>query len=208
MPVTVNEDKVWFDETRKLEQICNQVSVTHENSRSVLVLSHFESTLASLTTLLESRGIAYERFSSLNPAELCSGAPGKVWCAAARGFRVSSEIPLATQGNTFEIIVTEHHPMHSRDQELVDAAAKLPCQAQLTFYFSLDDPVMKHFGTDHIKALFERLGIDKDECISHQLINNAMRTAQQKIEREVGKDVTTHSAMDWFKYNLPEKKKY
>ena len=98
--------------------------------------------------------------------------------------------------------------MQSRDQQLVDAAAKLSCRVELTFYFSLDDPVMKHFSSDQIKALFERLGIDKDECVSHQLINTAMRTAQQKIEREVGRDVATHSATDWFKYNLPDKKRF
>ena len=92
--------------------------------------------------------------------------------------------------------------MASRDQELIDAAAKLPCNAQIGFYFSLDDPVMKHFGNETIKALFERLGMDKRECISHHLINRALRTAQEKIEAEVGKDVPTHSAADWFKYNL------
>ena len=202
MPASVNEDKVWFDETRKLEQICNQVSVIRENGQSVLLLSHFESTLASLAALFESKGITHERFSSLNPAELCTSTPGRVWFASARAFHVATEISSTAPASAFEIIVAEHHPMHSRDQQLVDAAANLPCKVGLTFYFSLDDPVLKHFGSDRIKALFERLGIDKNDCISHHLINTAMRTAQQKIEKEVGKDVPTHSATDWFKYNL------
>ena len=98
--------------------------------------------------------------------------------------------------------------MRSRDKSVVDAAANLSCNAQLCFYFSLDDPVMKHFGAETIKALFERLGIDKNECISHHLINAAIRTAQEKIETQVGKDVATYSAEDWFKYNLRGKKEY
>lgn len=205
MPVNINEDKVWFDEPQKLQHICADVSILQANGSSVLVLSHFESTLASLTSELRQKGITFERFSSLNPAELCLSAPGKVWFAPVRGFQVANETTVSGQGSELVIIVAEHHPMHSRDQEIVAAAAKVSCNAQLCFYFSLDDPVMKHFGTEKIKALFEPLGIDKSECISHHLINTAVRTAQEKIEKQVGKDVPTHSAEDWFKYNLPKK---
>ena len=205
MPVTVNEDKVWFDEAQKLEHICADVCIVQANRGSVLVLSHFESTLASLTSALRQKGITFERFSSLNPAELCLSAPGKVWFAPVRAFHVANETTITNQASKLVIIVAEHHPMHSRDQEILNAAGMLSCNTQLYFYFSLDDPVMKHFGTEKIKALFELLGIDKSECISHQLINTAVRTAQEKIEKQVGKDVPTHSAEDWFKYNLPGK---
>jgi len=205
MPVTLNDDRVWFDENRKVEQICDQVSTARENGHSVLLLSHFESTLARLAPLLGEKGISLERFSSLNPAELC-GASGRVWFGLARNFQVTYETSLPTEGAALEIVVAEHHPMQSRDQEIVEAAAKLACNAELCFHFSLDDPVMKHFGADPIKALFERLGIDKNECITHPFINTAIRNAQEKIESQVGRDLTTQSAEDWFKYNLPEKK--
>lgn len=208
MPVTVHEDKVWFDEAQKLEHICADVSIVQAKGSSVLLLSHFESTLASLTSALRQKGITYERFSSLNPVELCRSAPGKVWFAPVRAFHVANETMVTGQGSELVIIVAEHHPMHLRDQEIVHAAGKLSCNPQLSFYFSLDDPVMKHFGTEKIKALFERLGVDKSECISHRLINTAVRTAQEKIEKQVGKDVPTHSAEDWFEYNLPEKKEF
>lgn len=206
MPVTLNPDKVWFDETRKSEQICHEIALIRQNGRSVLLLSHFEASLSALAALLEAQGLSYERFSSLNPSELCSRAAEKIWFASVRAFQVVSDIAPAQSAETLQIIVTEHHPMHSRDQELVNAAGKLPCKPSLTFHFSLDDPLMKHFGNEKIKALMERLGIDKSECLSHQLINTAIRTAQEKIESKVGKDVPTHSAADWFKYNLPKKK--
>jgi preprotein translocase subunit SecA len=208
MPVTINEDKVWFDEARKLKHICADISDFRSDDRSVLVLSHFESTLASLALALREKGITHERFSSLNPAELCVATPGRVWFGPANAFRVANEITTVGHSSQLEIIVAEHHPMHSRDSHIVEAAAKLSCDAQLCFYFSLDDPLMKHFGNERIKALFERLGIVKDECISHHLINAAIRTAQEKIEKQVGKDVPTHSAADWFKYNLAQAKNF
>jgi preprotein translocase subunit SecA len=206
MPVSQNDDRVWFDEAIKLDQICNDVSAGQGSGHSVLLLSHFEATLACLTALLRQKGIRHERFSSLNPSELCTSSPGKVWLGSARGLPLANEMSPAIAGALLEIIVAEHHPIQSRDQEVIDAAAKLACEAQLCFYFSLDDPVMKHFGSASIQALFERLGIEKSECISHHLVTKAIRTAQENIESKVGKDVPTHSVEDWFKYNLPEKK--
>lgn len=206
MPVILNEDKVWFDEARKLEHICSDVATSQADGHSVLLLSHFEATLASLAAALREKGISYERCSSFNSAELSMPAPGKVWLGLARAFQVANPMTAANEGSALQIMVAEHHPMQSPDREIVDAAAKLSCQVQLRFYFSLDDPVMRHFGAASIKALFERLRIAKTECISHHLINTAIRTAQEKIESQVGKDVPTHSADDWFKYNLPEKR--
>lgn len=202
MPVTVNEDKVWFDETQKLEQICNLISIARDEDHNVLLLSHFDSTINSLTARLRAKGIAFEQFSSLNPAELCSETRGRVWLGSTRSFQVATESS-SRDARPLEIIVAEHHPMASRDQALIDAAAKLPCRAQLCFCFSLDDPVMTYFGSENIKALFERLGMEKSECISHHLINTAVRSAQEKIEAKVGKDIqTSTSASDWFRYNL------
>jgi preprotein translocase subunit SecA len=206
MPVIQNDDKIWFDEAIKREQICNDVSAAQGSGHGVLLLSHFEATLAQLSTLLRQKEIRHERFSSLNPSELCASSPGNVWLGSARGLQLAHEMSSVTEGVSLNIIVAEHHPMQSRDQEVIDAAAKLACKTQLCFYFSLDDPVMKHFGTASVKALFERLGIDKRECISHHLVTRAIRTAQEKIESKVGKDVPTHSVEDWFKYNLPEKR--
>lgn len=145
---------------------------------------------------------AHDRFSTFNPSELCAGIQGKVGMGSARAFQIATEITSPAAGTPLDILVAEHHPLQSRDQALIDAAAKLACDGQLCFHFSIDDPVMKHFGSDTIKALYERLGIPKDECISHALVTTAICAAQEKIESRVGKDVTTHSGEDWFNYNM------
>jgi hypothetical protein len=201
MPAIVQDDKVWFDEQIKLEQLCLDVATTKGNGRSVLVLSHFEATQARIARLLHTRNIYFESFTSLNPSELCSSATTRVWLGSARAFRVEPQLSSFTNINALQIIISEHHPLKSRDQEVVDAATRLACNAALCFYFSLDDPIMRRFGSN-IQPLFERLGIDKSECVSHRFINAAIGTAQEKIEKEVGKDVPTYSAEDWFKYNL------
>ena len=206
MPVVWNDDKVWFDENLKLAHICDDVATLQASNHSVLLLSHFEATLSQLAAALTSKGVHFERFTSLNPTDLCRQSTARVWLGSARAFRVTQEITSGSALGSLEVLVSEHHPLQSEDQEVGDAARKLSCNSQLCFYFSLDDPLLRHFGSDSIKALFERLGIDKNECISHHLINSAIRTAQEKIERKVGKGVPTYSVEDWFKYNLPGKK--
>ena len=200
------DDKVWFDETTKLQQLCNDVADACLNGHGVLLISYFEATLSRLSSLLQEKGISHDRFSAFNPAELCASSPGKVWVGSALSLNVGQATSPAVAGGTLEIIVAEHHPMQSRDQQLVDSAKRLACDGHLCFHFSLDDPVMRHFGSETIKALYERLGIPKDECISHHLVTRAIRTAQEKIESTVGRDVPTNSAEDWFKYNLPDQK--
>lgn len=201
MPATLQDDKVWFDEQIKLEQLCLDVATTKSKGQSVLVLSHFEATQARIASLLHTKNLQFESFASLNPADLCSSATARVWLGSARAFRVEHQLSSLTNNNSLQIIVSEHHPLKSHDQELVDAATRLACNAALCFYFSLDDPIMRRFGSN-IQPLFERLGIDKSECVSHRFINTAIGTAQEKIEQEVGKDVPTYSVEDWFKYNL------
>jgi preprotein translocase subunit SecA len=202
MPVILDEDKVWFDEQIKLDQLCRDVAALQHEGQSVLVLSHFEATQARIATLFQAKGVRFERFTSLNPSDLCSSATTRVWLGSARGFRFDHQLSSNTSGAALQIIVCEHHPLKSKDQQLVDAAKNLACNGSLCFYFSLDDPLMRRFGSNSIQPLFERLGIDKSECISHRLINTAIGTAQEKIEAEVGKDVPTYSVEDWFKYNL------
>lgn len=204
MPLTVIDDQVWYDEARKLDHICLRVSEVFTSGQNILLLSHFESALTILARLLREKGIDHER-SPVNLAELGAGATPRVWLSQARAFHAVDQVTSPAEKATLEIVVAEHHPMHSRDREILDAAANLNCDAMLTFYFSLDDPLMKYFGSDSIKSLFQRLGMEQDECISHPLVSKAIRQAQEKIEKTVGRDLEAQSAEDWFKYNLPKK---
>jgi len=203
--LTINDDRVWYDEARKLEQISHRVADVCKSGQSILLLSHFESALVVLAKLLREKGIDHQR-SQVSLASRLAGGLSRVWLSDARSFHTINQITSSNEKAPLEIIVAEHHPMRSRDQEVIDAAGHLASDATLTFYFSLDDPLMKFFGSDSIKGLLERLGMEKDECISHPLVSRAIRQAQEKIEKRVGRDMAAQSAEDWFRYNLPGKK--
>jgi len=204
MTITRNDDKVWFNTEIKLQQIRDAIVSAHAANRSILVLSHFEDTITRITAMLREAAIAFERFSLFHSSQLCAGQPGQVLVGLVRAFEAPSELNPPSTAAKIEIVVAEHHPMHSKDQELMHRASKLHCETQVTFHSSLDDPLLKHFNGDRLQDLCKRLGMAETECISNHLVTNAIRSAQENIEECVPRDVPTHSAADWFRYNLPK----
>jgi preprotein translocase subunit SecA len=200
-----HDDKVWFDSARKFQHLVADVAAAHADGRNVLLLSHFEFTITRLNTLLSDSEIPHQRFSLFDSAALCGSPAGKVWIGDVRAFRAPGALLSETSSLPLEILIAEHHPLRSRDEEIIAAAAKLPCQTGICFYFSLDDPLMIYFGAVSIQEMFKRLNIPQDEAITHHLVTTAIATAQQKLESKAPKDVPAHSVEDWFKYNLPGK---
>lgn len=216
--VTLADDKVWFDATHKVREICQEIQTSSDCGRQVLVLAHFASTLSAVETLLRKTSIQYQRFSSFDFSQLCQGSPataggsdtknspGRIWLGLARSFSAPTSVALQS---TIElpvwIIVAEHHPRQSFDQGIIEAAETLGCGSDLCFHISLDDPLLKYFGGASLRLLLEKLGLQEDACISHPLVTSAIKRAQKKIEKTGQRDIETESIADWFRYNLPDK---
>lgn len=203
MPVTLSDDRVWFDSRHKLQEICNQVSNSLAEGINILLLSHFQSTLSTLEYLLRDRGIAYQKFNPFDSNRLCSVTSRTAWVGLARAFQAPNALNEQNAPTEHvQIVIAEHHPRQSKDQAIIEAAAKLGCVSEVCFYFSLDDALLKYFNGESIQKLLKRLGIDESECISHPLVTSAIRGAQEKIEDLVPRDLQAESIEDWFKYNL------
>jgi preprotein translocase subunit SecA len=129
---------------------------------------------------------------------------GRVWVGLARSFQTANapaaEVAIASP---IRIIVAEHHPRQTRDLEIAQGAVKLSCESVIGFHISLDDPLLQYFGGASLRPFLEKLGLGADECISHPLVTNAIRHAQEKIEKTVERELPVESIADWFKYNLP-----
>lgn len=222
MPTTLKDDRVWWDRERKLQGICAEVIATRSAGSSVLLLAHFEGTLANVEAALKVSAIETKRFSQFDSATLCAVSAGTVWSGLARSFQIpharvavewgatrlqtSVGTPIETLRQApLQIIIAEHHPMRSKDQQLYEAAATLTCEAQLTVHISLDDPLLTHFGVRSIQDLYRRLGIDEETALSNPLINTAIGRAQEKIESQVPRDMPAWSIEDWFRHNLKAK---
>ncbi len=74
----------------------------------------------------------------------------------------------------------------------------------ITFYSSLDNPLMDAFGASNVISLMEKLGMKDDEAIEHTLVTKAMQNARKKLEEKVKFENTAHSEKEWFEKNLPK----
>ncbi|PYS68841.1 MAG: hypothetical protein DMF69_18875 [Acidobacteria bacterium] len=198
------DDKVWFDSQRRFAGICADVATFKSQQQNVLLLAHFPTTQSLVQQALRAASIEFETFSLADSALLCSmESRGRVLVGLVRAFEpTTAQIGSTRQDTNFRIIVAEHHPINGKDRSLVATAERLPCKPTVCFHGSLDDPLMKHFGSDQIVTLVKRLGMDEAEAISHPFVTSAIRNAQEKIEAQVQRDVACESMEDWFRFNL------
>ena len=221
MPTALIDDQVWWDQERKLKGICEQIAAIRAGGSQVLLLAHFEGTLASVESALRTHSIEIKRFSQFDAAVLCLpslDSMGKVWSGLARSLQATHAAASGDWGATrlrsqaetpsqlpLQIIVAEHHPLRSKDEHLIQAAATITCEAQLTVHIALDDPLLTHFGVRSIQNLYQRLGIDEETALSNPMITTAIRRAQEKIESQVPRDLPAWSIEEWFRHNLAVK---
>ena len=229
MPTRLIEDKVWWDKRRKLNGICSEISEASGAHQNVLLLAHFETTLAEIEAELSRRSVQIQRLASIDFSSLCSSPIATLWSGLARSFpppRHTSNDWGATKLSQnainhgrdarattetgqyvfpLNIIVAEHYPLRSRDEQLIDAADGIACEAQLTFHLSLDDPLLLNFGVQSVQDFGRRLGIDEETFLSNAMITRSIKQAQEKIEKQLPRDLPAVSIEDWFKHNLPAK---
>jgi hypothetical protein len=198
------DDKVWFDSRRRFVGICADVASFKSQQQNVLLLAHFPTTQSLVQQALRAASIEFELFSLADSSLLCSmKSRGRVLVGLVRAFEPkTAQIGSTHQDTSLQIIVAEHHPINGKDRAVVEIAERLSCKPQICFHASLDDPLMKHFGSDQIVTLFKRLGMDEAEAISHPFVTSAIQNAQEKIEAQVQRDVACESMEDWFRFNL------
>ena len=80
------------------------------------------------------------------------------------------------------ILGTERHESRRIDNQLRGRSGRQGDPGESLFYLSLEDDLMKLFGSDRVKAVMERLGIPKGEPITHRMISKAIENAQKKVE--------------------------
>lgn len=100
------------------------------------------------------------------------------------------------------VIFLEHYPLAELEQTQY---ARLSLQS-VPVLSSLDEPIFGLFGGERIREMMKRLGIEKGEIVAHDMINSAIRRAQQKIAGQVRLEKKATSAKEWFAMNFAQKK--
>ena len=184
-----HQDSVFKTKAEKLNAIVNDVVASHEKGQPVLVGTITIDASEELSRLLSKKGIQHKvlnaKFHELE-AEIVAdaGQRGAVTIAtnmAGRGTDIKLGEGVAELGG-LKIIGTERHESRRIDNQLRGRSGRQGDPGESKFYLSLDDDLMRLFGSERVKSIYEALKIPEGEEIQHKTITNFIEKAQKKIE--------------------------
>ena len=183
------QDAVYKTRKEKLHAIVEAVKESHAKGQPVLVGTITIEASEELSKLLTRQGIAHKvlnaKFHELE-AEIVAdaGIHGAVTIAtnmAGRGTDIKLDDG-AREAGGLKIIGTERHESRRIDNQLRGRSGRQGDPGESKFYISLEDDLMRLFGSERLINMFNTLGIPENQEIEHKMLSNAIESAQKKIE--------------------------
>ena len=183
------EDAVYKTKREKFNAVCDEIEKAHSNHQPVLVGTITIETSELLSGMLKRRGIKHNvlnaKYHELE-AEIVAqaGIHDAVTIAtnmAGRGTDIKLDDESREAGG-LKIIGTERHESRRIDNQLRGRSGRQGDPGESRFYISLEDDLMRLFGSERLMQVFEALGVEEGEQIEHKMLSSAIEKAQQKIE--------------------------
>ena len=183
------QDAVYKTKREKLNAIVNAVEEAHATGQPVLVGTITIEASEELSRMLTRRGIQHKvlnaKFHELE-AEIVAdaGVHGAVTIAtnmAGRGTDIKLDDEARAAGG-LKIIGTERHESRRIDNQLRGRSGRQGDPGESKFYISLEDDLMRLFGSERLISMFNTLGIPEGQEIEHKALTNAIESAQKMIE--------------------------
>ncbi len=184
-----HEDAVYKTKKEKFKAVVEEVAEAHEKGQPVLVGTITIETSEMLSKMLNRRGIPHKvlnaKYHELE-AEIVSdaGIHGAVTIAtnmAGRGTDIKLDEEARALGG-LRIIGTERHEARRIDNQLRGRSGRQGDPGESRFYISLEDDLMRLFGSERLMGMFTALGVPEGEQIEHKMLSNAIEKAQKKID--------------------------
>ena len=184
-----HQDAVYKTKKEKYKAVCDEVEETYKKGQPVLVGTVNIDTSELLSGMLKRRGIPHNvlnaKYHELE-AQIVAGAGvhGSVSIAtnmAGRGTDIKLDEESRKLGG-LKIIGTERHESRRIDNQLRGRSGRQGDPGESRFYISLEDDLMRLFGSEKIMSMFNALGVQDGEQIEHKMLTSAIEKAQKKIE--------------------------
>ena len=183
------EDAVYMTQKEKFHAVVEAVKEAHAKNQPVLVGTVTIETSELLSRMLKKEGIKHQvlnaKFHELE-AEIVAhaGEAGTVTIAtnmAGRGTDIKLD-DVAKEAGGLKIIGTERHESRRIDNQLRGRSGRQGDPGESRFYISLEDDLMRLFGSEKLMTVFKSLGVPENEQIEHKMLSSAIEKAQRKIE--------------------------
>lgn len=182
-------DVVYASKKAKYLAVADLIAECHKKGQPVLVGTISIESSEIVSQVLQQKGIPHEVLNAKNHAREAeivanAGQKGAVTIAtnmAGRGTDIKLTAETKAAGGLF-IIGTERHESRRIDNQLRGRSGRQGDPGKSKFFLSLEDDLMRIFGSDRIKGIMTKLGMKDDEPIEHNMVTNAIAKAQKKVE--------------------------
>lgn len=183
------EDAVYKTKQEKFEAVIEEIAEAHKKGQPVLVGTITIETSELLSKMLKKTGIPHNvlnaKFHEMEADIVAeAGAHGAVTIAtnmAGRGTDIKLDEESRAAGG-LKILGTERHESRRIDNQLRGRSGRQGDPGESRFYISLEDDLMRLFGSEKLMSIFNTLGVEDGEQIEHKMLTNAIEKAQKKIE--------------------------
>jgi len=182
-------DQIYRTKREKYNAVIDEIAKMQEIKRPVLVGTTSVEVSETISRLLKRRGIVHEVLNAKQhqrEAQIVAnaGLPGSVTIAtnmAGRGTDIKLGPGVAEAGG-LHIMGTERHESRRIDRQLRGRAGRQGDPGSSRFFISLEDDLMRLFGSQRIAGAMQRLGMEEGQAIEHKMITNSVERAQKKVE--------------------------
>ncbi len=186
---TDHADVIFKTEEEKFEAVVEEILDCHESKQPVLVGTVSIEKSERLSKMLKKKGVPHEVLNAKHHEKEAkiiaqAGQPGAVTIAtnmAGRGTDIVLGPGVPDHGG-LHVLGTERHESRRIDNQLRGRSGRQGDPGSSRFYLSLEDDLMRIFGSERIGGIMERLGMQRGEAIEHGLVTRAIENAQKKVE--------------------------
>ena len=183
------DDVVYKTKNEKFKAVIEEICESHAKGQPVLVGTITIETSELLSKMLKKQGIKHNVLNAKfheQEAEIVAqaGQHGAVTIAtnmAGRGTDIKLDEESRAAGG-LKIIGTERHESRRIDNQLRGRSGRQGDPGESRFYISLEDDLMRLFGSERLMDVFTKLGVEEGEQIQHKMLSSAIEKAQKKIE--------------------------
>ena len=183
------DDAVYMTKKEKFRAVVEEIKKAHAKNQPVLVGTITIETSELLSNMLRRVGIEHHVLNAMFHelvAEIVAqaGVAGAVTIAtnmAGRGTDIKLDEEARAAGG-LKIIGTERHESRRIDNQLRGRSGRQGDPGESRFYISLEDDLMRLFGSEKLMSVFSSLGVAENEQIEHKMLSSAIEKAQRKIE--------------------------
>ncbi|MBP0726721.1 preprotein translocase subunit SecA [Bacillus sp. RG28] len=184
-----NSDLIYKSMTGKFNAVAEEIARRHKEGQPVLVGTVAIETSELISNLLKRKGIRHEVLNAKNHEReadiiINAGQQGAVTIAtnmAGRGTDIKLGEGVKELGG-LAVIGTERHESRRIDNQLRGRSGRQGDPGETTFYLSMEDELMRRFGSDNLAVMMDRLGLDDSQPIESRMVSRAVESAQKRVE--------------------------